>query len=67
MTATFDSDDIIIPSNGIQEHCEGFEVLKCQRQHKLEVKASKCCFAAPYALYLGHTFSVEGAHTDPTS
>ena len=49
------SDDIIIPSKGIQEHCERL----------LRVKASKCCFAAPKVLYLRHTVSAKGIHTDP--
>ena len=59
-------DDIIIPSKGIQEHCERLEkVLKRLRHHNLKVKASKCCFAAPKVLYLGYTVSAEGIHTDP--
>ena len=59
-------DDIIIPSKGIQEHCERLEkVLTRLRQHNLRVKASKCCFAAPKVLYLGHTVSAKGIHTDP--
>ena len=59
-------DDIIIPSKGIQEHCERLEkVLTCLRQHNVRVKASKCCFAAPKVLYLGHTVSAKGIHTDP--
>ena len=59
-------DDIIIPSKGIQEHCERLEkVLTRLRQHNLKVKASKCCFAAPKVLYLGHTVSAKGIHTDP--
>ena len=36
-------DDIIIPSKGIQEHCERLEkVLTRIHQHNLKVKASKC-------------------------
>ena len=59
-------DDIIIPSKGIQEHCERLEkVLTRLRQHNLKVKASKCCFAAPKVLYLGHTVSAKGIQTDP--
>ena len=59
-------DDIIIPSKGIQEHCERLEkVLTRLRQHNLKVKASKCCLAAPKVLYLGHTVSAKGIHTDP--
>ena len=53
-------DDIIIPSKGVQEHCERLErVLTRLLQHNLRVKASKCCFAAPKVLYLGHTVSAK--------
>ena len=59
-------DDIIIPSKGIQEHCERLEkILTRISQHNLRVKASKCCFAAPKVLYLGHTVSAKGIYTDP--
>jgi len=59
-------DDIIIPFEGIQEHYERLEnVLTRLRQHSLTVKATKCCFAAPKVLYLGHTVLAKGIHTDP--
>ena len=61
-------DDIIIPSKGIQEHCERLEkVLARLRQHNLRVKALKCWYSAPKVLYLGHTVSAKGIHTDPSN
>ena len=35
------------------------------REHNLRVKASKCSFGADNVVYLGHTVSQEGIHTDP--
>ena len=58
-------DDIIVPSNGIEQHCERLEtVLSRLQQHNLKVKASKCTFGAPKVSYLGHTVSTAGVHTD---
>ena len=60
-------DDIVIPSKGIQEHCEHLEkALTSLRQDILRVKASKCCFGVRKVLYLGHTVSAKGIRTDPT-
>ena len=59
-------DDIIIPSKGIRQQCERLDiVLSHLRQHNLKVKATKCCFGAKQVLYLGHTVSAQGIHTDP--
>ena len=68
---TFDTclcyfDDIIIPSNSLEQQCERLSaVLTRFRQHNLRVKASKCCFGADRVSYLGHIVSSEGVHTDP--
>ena len=60
-------DDIIIPSNSLEQQCERLStVLTRFRQHKLRVKASKCCFGADKVSYLDHIVSSEGVHTDPT-
>ena len=40
-------------------------VLNRFRQHNLRVKASKCAFGADKVIYLGHTVSHKGIHTDP--
>ncbi len=59
-------DDIIIPSNSIQQQCERLNaVLSRFRQHNLRVKASKCQFGAAKVLFLGHIVSGQGVHTDP--
>ena len=59
-------DDIIIPSNNVQQQCDRLSsVLSRFRQHNLRVKASKCCFGADKVSYLGHIVSAEGVHTDP--
>ena len=59
-------DDIIIPSNSIQQQCERLTtVLSRFRTHNLRVKASKCTFAADQVLFLGHVVSSKGVHTDP--
>ena len=59
-------DDVLIYSKDIDQHCERLtSVLQRFRQHGLKVKASKCSFGADQVLYLGHTISNEGVHTDP--
>ena len=59
-------DDVIIFSKNMSEHCTRLTaVLNRFRQHNLRVKASKCSFGADKVVYLGHTVSHEGIHTDP--
>ena len=59
-------DDVIIFSKTMSEHCMRLtSVLNRFRQHNLRVKASKCSFGADKVVYLGHTVSHEGIHTDP--
>ena len=59
-------DDVIIFSTNVSEHCERLvSVLQRFREHNLRVKASKCSFAAEKVIYLGHSISHEGIHTDP--
>ena len=59
-------DDVIIFSTNVSEHCERLvSVLQRFREHNLQVKASKCSFAAEKVIYLGHSISPEGIHTDP--
>lgn len=59
-------DDVIIPSNNLQQHCDRLaSVLSRFRKHNLRVKASKCCFGADQVLFLGHVVSAAGVHTDP--
>ena len=48
------------------EHCTRLtSVLTRFRKHNLRVKASKCSFGADEVVYLGHSVSREGIHTDP--
>ena len=48
------------------EHCTRLtSVLTRFREHNLRVKASKCSFGADEVVYLGHSVSREGIHTDP--
>ena len=59
-------DDVIIFSKNMTEHCSRLtSVLNRFREHNLRVKASKCSFGADKVVYLGHTVSQEGIHTDP--
>ena len=59
-------DDIIIPSNSIEQQCERLRtVLSRFRTHNLRVRVSKCTFAADEVLFLGHIVSSKGFHTDP--
>ena len=60
-------DDVIIFSKNIQEHCHRLQtVLERFRQNGLRVKASKCSFGSNTVVYLGHTVSGDGVHTDPS-
>ena len=58
--------DVIIFSKTMPEHCMHLTfVLNRFCQHNLRVKATKCSFGADKVVYLGHTVSHEGIHTDP--
>ena len=60
-------DDVIVFSKDIDQHCQRLQaVLTRFREQNLGVKASKCSFGADRVLYLGHTVSSEGIHTDPS-
>ena len=60
-------DDVIIFSEDINDHCERLKtVLQRFREHNLRVKATKCSFGADKVVYLGHTVSSAGIHTDPS-
>ena len=60
-------DDVIIFSTTIEQHCHRLEtVLQRFRAHGLKVKASKCSFGANEVIYLGHSVSSTGIHTDPS-
>ena len=60
-------DDVIVFSKGIRDHCERLRtVLQRFREHNFRVKASKCSFGADKVIYLGHTVSSAGVHTDPS-
>ena len=59
-------DDVIIFSKDNNDHCERLKtVLQRFREHNLRVKALKCSFGADKVVYLGHTVSSAGVHTDP--
>ena len=59
-------DDVIIFSKPIDEHCHCLQsVLQRSYEHGLRVKASKCSFGAAKVVYLGHSVSSAGVHTDP--
>ena len=59
-------DDVIIFSKSLDEHCRRLQsVLQRFREHGLRVKASKCSFGADKVVYLGHSVSRTGVHTDP--
>ena len=59
-------DDVIIFSKTIDEHCQRLTtVLQRFRDHGLRVKVSKCSFGADNVIYLGHSISSNGVHTDP--
>ena len=57
---------IAIFSKTTSENCSRLtSVLNGFREHNLRVKASKCSLGADKVVYLGHTVSQEGIHTDP--
>ena len=59
-------DDVIIFSKSINEHCHRLEyVLQRFREHGIRIKASKCSYGADKVVYLGHSVSSTGVHTDP--
>ena len=59
-------DDVIIFSQNMSDHCMRLaSALSRFRQHNLRFKASKCAFGAGKVIYLGHTVSHKGNHTDP--
>ena len=59
-------DDIIVPSKNIDQQCTRLHALLSRfRKHNLRVKASKCKFADPKVLFLGHVVSDQGVHTNP--
>ena len=60
-------DDVIIFSTDIHDHCQRIRtVLQRFQDHNLRFKASKCSFGADKVVYLGHTVSSAGVHTDPS-
>ena len=60
-------DDVIIFAKDIHDHCKRIRiVLQRFRKHNLRIKASKCSFGADKVVYLGHTISSAGVHTDPS-
>ena len=60
-------DDVIIFSKTIEQHCQRLQsVLQRFRENGLRVKASKCSFGANKVIYLGHSVSRDGVHTDPS-
>lgn len=60
-------DDVLIFSKDIDQHCQRLHaVLQRFREQNLRVQASKCSFGVDSVLYLGHTVSKEGIHTDPS-
>jgi hypothetical protein len=59
-------DDILIYSTTLEEHAKLLQqVLALLQKHDLKVKRSKCSFAQPRLVYLGHVISAEGVSTDP--
>src|SRR3954469_21974654 len=51
-------DDILIYSNTLEKHARLLhQVLMLLQQHDLKVKRSKCTFARPQLVYLGHVIS----------
>ena len=60
-------DDVIIFSKDMQQHCERLStVLQRFRSQNMRVKASKCSFGCDNVVYLGHSVSKYGIHTDPS-
>ena len=49
----------------MSDHCMHLtSVVNRFHQHNLRIKASKCSFGSENVVYLGHTISNEGIHTD---
>lgn len=58
-------DDILIYSHSLDEHLQHIElVLQQLRDHRWQVKLSKCAFAQQSIAYLGHIISAAGVATD---
>ena len=58
-------DDILVHSATLKQHCERLrEVFQLLDKHQLKIKMSKCTFARPSLLYLGHEISGDGVRTD---
>lgn len=59
-------DDILVYSGTLEEHTIVLrQVFQLLNKHQLKVKMSKCTFAQPQLVYLGHVISAEGVATDP--
>lgn len=59
-------DDVIIFSKNFEEHLHHLDlVFQRLRKAKLTLKPSKCKFAAPEVLYLGHIITRQGVKVDP--
>lgn len=59
-------DDILVFSKTKEEHIEHLKItLQILKDNNLSVKMSKCQFATPTLVYLGHIISAEGIATDP--
>ena len=60
-------DDILIYSHSYEEHLQHItQVLQKLKDHKWQVKLSKCDFAQQSIAYLGHVISAAGVATDPS-
>ena len=58
-------DDILIYSNGEQEHCEHVaRVFQCLRENQLVVNEGKCDFGVQRVAYLEHIISAQGVSVD---
>lgn len=58
-------DDILVYSATLEQHCIRLrQVFQLLDKHQLKVKMSKCTFARPSLLYLGHEISGDGMRTD---
>ncbi|XP_038678483.1 uncharacterized protein LOC119979936 [Tripterygium wilfordii] len=59
-------DDILVYSKNMGEHVEHLKLaLEVLKDHQLYAKFSKCSFAAPEVVYLGHVVTAEGVKADP--
>ncbi|KAM0872306.1 hypothetical protein ACQ4PT_038804 [Festuca glaucescens] len=59
-------DDILVYRKTLEEHAQLLKkVFMLLDQHHLKVKKSKCTFAQPQLVYLGHVISASGVATDP--